>query len=402
MDPVFETHYHKAVRLLEDLCTDHGILASTIKADNYKRIWARDAVVCGLAGLLENNDTLIAGLKRSLDILASNQHPLGMIPSNVDPRNGDVSYGSLVGRVDTGSWYVVGACLYYKKTLDETFWKAHLPSIQLARKYLRSITFNDRGWIYTPLSGNWADEYPVHGYTLYDNGLYLWGEQLWLSIQGEALSALEPIKDRMLHNFWPVEAENQHTYQSSSYRVALGQRPKHFASFILPGSYDLRFDAAANGLALFLLEPGQSRLAQINEFVTADLTASLGHALIPAFWPPIEQGSGDWHLLEHNYSYDFKNHPGSFHNGGIWPVWMGLFSLGLSIRGLEGASSKITDAYTALLSESGDAHFREYYRSTDLQPDGKQQMGYTASGVVFMRHSMHSDRENTLATLGLK
>lgn len=402
MEAVFQSHYNKAIHLLENLCTENGILASSIKADNYKRIWARDAVVCGLAGILEQNTTLIEGLKRSLNILARHQHAIGMIPSNVDPRDGKVSYGSLVGRVDTGSWYVVGACLYYKTTGDETFWQEHLSSIQKARNYLQTVTFNDRGWIYTPLSGNWADEYPVHGYTLYDNSLYLWGQLLLASIDDEESAAIEQFRQRMLHNFWPAEAENKHTYQSTSYLEASAQKPKHFASFILPGCYDLRFDAAANALGLLVLDPGDKRLDALKQFVDTDLRVALGKPLTPAFWPPITSHSADWHLLQHNYSYDFKNHPGRFHNGGIWPVWMGLFCLGLSLQGKPGISEQIIAAYTSLLEETGQEHFSEYYQSDNLRPAGKQQMGYTASGAIFMKQALSNNPDQTLIRLGLK
>jgi len=402
MNPVFDAHYKKAIDLLSRLSSPDGILASSIAADNYKRIWARDAVVCGLAGLIADQEDLVAGLKRSLDLLAKHQHTLGMIPSNVDPRDGSVSYGSLVGRVDTSSWYVIGACLFYKSTGDDTFWQQHQPHLEKARNYLRSITFNDRAWIYTPLSGNWADEYPVHGYTLYDNSLYRWGESLWEELAGSASAKKTEQTQRLLHNFWPADPVGLHTYQKTSYQFALAQNPKHFGSFILPGKYDLRFDAAANALGLCLADPGPERMQLLEEFVLNDLCGELGQALIPAFWPVIDRQSADWDLLENNYSYEFKNQPGCFHNGGIWPVWMGLFCLGLSLRGRKDLVTKIVESYTALLSQSGDAHFSEYYRSTDLKPDGKKQMGYTASGVVFMKQALQLDSSAGLANLGLK
>ncbi len=55
--------YSDALALLHQLVTKDGILASTIETDNYKRIWARDSVVCGLAGLWINDTCLINGLK---------------------------------------------------------------------------------------------------------------------------------------------------------------------------------------------------------------------------------------------------------------------------------------------------------------------------------------------------
>ena len=162
----FKKLYDESIHLLHRLTTPHGILGSTVKADNYKRIWARDSIVCGLAGLMIRDEILIDGLKNSLLTLAKCQHELGMIPSNVLPTDyTDISFGSLVGRVDANTWFVVGCCSYYLETKDEENWVLLKPAVAKCRTYLKSVEFNGNGWIYTPLSGNWADEYPVHGYT---------------------------------------------------------------------------------------------------------------------------------------------------------------------------------------------------------------------------------------------
>ena len=108
----------KAQHLLTQLITPDGFLASTQESDNYRRIWTRDSVVCGLAGLLLKDKTLVNGLKASLKTLGDHQHSSGMIPSNVAPETSEVSYGSLVGRIDTASWWILGACLYYQHTND--------------------------------------------------------------------------------------------------------------------------------------------------------------------------------------------------------------------------------------------------------------------------------------------
>ena len=160
----FNTLYKDALALLHELITPYGFLASSIEADNYKRIWARDSIVCGIAGLWSEDEALIEGLSRSLQTLADYQHGTGMIPSNVLPTEEDVSYGSLVGRIDATTWFILGACLYYKHTKNEAIWHQLKPAIEKARVYLKACEFNDRGWIYTPLSGNGADEYPIHGY----------------------------------------------------------------------------------------------------------------------------------------------------------------------------------------------------------------------------------------------
>ncbi len=64
----------------------------------------------------------------------------------------------------------------------------------------------------------------------------------------------------------------------------------------------------------------------------------------------ITEESEDWDLLKGNYSFSFKNEPGAFHNGGIWPVWMGLFCLGLAKNGLQKEAETIIAGFTETIS----------------------------------------------------
>ncbi len=384
--------YDDALKLLRQLTTSQGIQASTIASDNYKRIWARDSMICGIAGSLVDDSTIIEGLKTSLLTLAKHQNNQGVIPSNVLEKNTntELSYGSLVGRVDTNTWFIVGACLYYLNTKDISTWKYLEPIIQKARVYLKTIEFNDKGWIYTPISGNWADEYPIHGYTLYDNSLRIWGESLWLKINNENANELNEVKGKTTINFWPLKDYNgNEIYQKSSYEKACSKSISHFCSFILPGIYDTRFDAAGNALALLNFKLSDGQKTSLSKFIKT-LNGDITKTLIPAFWPPIQKGDNDWHYIEGNYSYDFKNEPFHFHNGGIWPIWMGLFCLGLANNDLnEEVEQIVTDFEKVTQNENWS--FQEYITSDNLHLNGKDQMGFTASGIVFMYHALKDD-----------
>ncbi|MCZ6594127.1 MAG: hypothetical protein O6943_04335 [Bacteroidetes bacterium] len=381
----FQRLYEDAVDLLHRLTTPDGILASTVKADNYKRIWARDSILCGLAGLMIEDFVLIEGLKNSLLTLATNQHELGMIPSNLPPNNdGDISFGNLVGRVDANTWFIIGSCQYYRLTKDETTWLEIKPAVKKCRKYLKSVEFNDKGWIYTPLSGNWADEYPVHGYTLYDNMLRLGGESLWQEITGEGMEHIKDLKERTFSNFWPSEGiSEENIYHNPSFEQQDHEMIDHFIAFILPGKYDTRFDAVGNALAMLQFDLNDIQKKSISRYIST-ITSEITKPLIPAFWPVITEESEDWNLLKDNYSFSFKNKPGAFHNGGIWPVWMGLFCLGLAKNGLQKEAEAIIAGFTETISENPDWDFQEYINSKTLEVGGKTQMGYTASGIVFM------------------
>ncbi|MEZ4779716.1 MAG: glycoside hydrolase 100 family protein [Flavobacteriaceae bacterium] len=383
---LFSKLYSQATSLLHNLTTPQGILASSVEADNYKRIWARDSIICGIAGLWIKDEIIIEGLKNSLLVLAKSQNEFGMVPSNVLPNGADASFGSLVGRIDANTWFIVGACLYYKDTQDDESWKILNPAIEKCRTFLKATEFNNKGWIYTPLSGNWADEYPIHGYTLYDNMLRLWGEKEWNIIKREKATELDSILKKTEVNFWPSKnAEPSLIYQKPAFERALSKQPQHFLAFILPGKYDLRFDAAGNALALLQFQLNENQKKSISEFIE-----TLPQKLIPAFWPILTKESEDWNLLEGNYSFSFKNHPGDFHNGGIWPVWMGLFCLGLSKNELHSEVKKITASFLQTVQSNPDWDFQEYLNANSLKVGGKTQMGYTASGIVFMKLAMEA------------
>ena len=375
-----------SIELLKELITEHGFLASTIAADNYKRIWARDAMVCGVASILTNDSDLLKGFERSLLTLANHSNQNGMIPSNVDPLTGDVSFGSLVGRVDANTWFVIGACLYKLHTNKDSIWQELEPKVAKTLAYLKALELNDKGWIYTPLSGNWADEYPVHGYTLYDNALYLWAQRLWAKCNSSEYNKTTDLKTKF--NFWPdASGQNDLMYQEIAYKNAAAKNCEHFAAFILPGNYDLRFDAAANGLAMLLWNLPEHKKQQISNTIDS-FGKEIGGVLIPAFWPIMDANSADWFLLKSNYSYEFKNKPGAFHNGAIWPVWLGLYCMGLAMQDLDSEVTKIANALLRIIDKSDAWSFQEFYHSKELTFQGKTQMGYTASGIVFLKAAM--------------
>jgi len=196
--------YINAKQLLFSVCTEKDFLASKSDISNYKRIWARDGVICGLAALLDGDKKLIGTFKNTLTTLSKNQYKLGNIPSNIQFKQDktQVSFGRLCGRVNTISWYIIGVCNYVWFTDDMNFLKLQIPHIKKGILLLEVWEFNNKHLIYTPTSGNWADEYPK-GYTLYDNCLRLWTLQCYHKLKSsERLSyKIENIRKSIALNF---------------------------------------------------------------------------------------------------------------------------------------------------------------------------------------------------------
>jgi glycogen debranching enzyme len=112
--------------------------------------------------------------------------------------------------------------------------------------------------------------------------------------------------------------------------------------------------------------------------------------MLPVFYPVIHEKDPDWHLLAQNYSYTFKNKPYHFHNGGCWPVFMGLLGLGLAKQGLTIANAHMYQALLqALKAEVPSFGFHEYWSGDTHQPGGVTPLCYTASGFLLLHQAAH-------------
>src|SRR5688500_6236039 len=106
-------HLAAAVHLLGDLAGPHGIHASLADTANYRAVFARDAVMAGVAGLLLRDERVTAGLVRTLRHLRDLQGREGQVASNYELGDGAprVSFGTLAPRLDAATWYLVGIAL---------------------------------------------------------------------------------------------------------------------------------------------------------------------------------------------------------------------------------------------------------------------------------------------------
>jgi len=388
------TPAERAWHVLERCTTPDGLLASPQERDNYRRVWARDAVVAGFAGVLGGHDALTAGLRASVHTLWQHQAANGQIPSNVGlGEKAEVSFGSLAGRVDATTWWIVGVCLSLQAEPDEALRQQLAEPVDRAFALLKAWEMNQRGLMYTPLGGNWADEYICQGYVLYDQCLRLWALRLAARIfdQSRYAAEAETLTELLKTNFYVGETGSA-PYHPTAYAKA--DAKPYFWFQLGPQGYDTRWDMAANALVLLLdLHPEPARV----EAYLHTLGEETGSWLLPAFYPVIQPGDAEWTLLECNYSYSFKNRPYHFHNGGCWPVWMGLLALGLRKHGLTEALTRMEAAVCeALEAEQPACQFHEYWSGDTHEPGGVHPLGYTAAGYRMLVAALGKPDLNTL------
>ncbi|MGS2727412.1 fructofuranosidase/invertase [Psychroserpens sp. BH13MA-6] len=382
-------NYNKSIELLLKCSSEAGFLASAQDISNYKRVWARDGVICGLAALASENDELIKTFEKTLETLATHQHRIGTIPSNVSIKNDqvDVSYGGLAGRVDAITWFVIGVCqfAYYKN--DPSHVQKYKSHIDKCLTLLEAWEFNNKHLMYVPLSGNWADEYIADGYVLYDQLLRVWALKSYNRFinDNDINNKIDNIIKQIEVNFFPnAEGEKFHerAYNEVEFKSYL---PCSFS----PSGYKIQFDAFANALAL-ILNIGDEDFQKQQLNYAFDLASNTKLGLVPSFWPPITPEDEHWSLLKNNCKYEFRNYPFEFHNGGSWAMVNGFLGIALyrkhEIQKTDVLLEKIHHA-----NEIEDFSFYENFNTKTREPNGVPYCAWSAASAVLLHQTRYNN-----------
>ncbi|HSM01967.1 MAG TPA: glycoside hydrolase 100 family protein [Acidimicrobiia bacterium] len=374
-------------------------------------MWSRDGTVISLAALLTEREDLIECSRRTFETLASYQGPHGEIPSNVDPETDRVSFGGTAGRVDADLWFIVGCAEHWSATGDDDFLERMLPAIEKVRFLLGAWEFNDRGLLYVPLTGDWADEYIQHGYVLYDQVLYHQAlvalGALHRHVHGSEDHTLQEKLVRLNHlirgNYWfgpETEEPMPYVYHEALYRKGRKAAPmregRYWMPYFGPTGYGYRFDAFANVLVSLLGIADDRQREAVDEFVFDDLLDE-DMPVLPAFHPVIQPADTEaWEDLQMSFSYDFRNQPYEYHNGGLWPLISGFHVADLACRNeTDRAKSVLEGIHKANALPGGDLDewsFPEYVHGKKHTAGGTQLQGWSAAAAVTGTHALEGGR----------
>lgn len=381
----------RALDCMRNAVLPSGFLASTVAQANYRRIWARDSLICGLAGIAIGDAALIDALGASLRSLASQVGRAGLLPSNVSADGeGAPSYGGLAGRVDAGAWFIVAACHYLRARPDDESKSTFIQTIEACLRLYEAWELNDRGLVNVPMGGCWADEYPVHGYTLTEQCLRVWALRLAATtlhrprLEKQAAEIQQIIET----SFWIDPAlDASKSYHPRAYARAQEQGAcQHWMAALSPGGYQSCFDALANSLAV-ILGFGNNEIRNQALDHGQDLTKKQARALVPAFWPPIAQGDPNWDALQALCAHGFRNEVGEYHNGGLWPMVNGFWGAALCRAGRKSEArallDAIRDANLASPPESSHAFF-EFHSAGSGRPGGTPACTWSAAGELIL------------------
>jgi len=376
--------YNKAINLLQQASTPFGFVAAVREQDNYKRVWTRDGVITSIAALLSGDEALIKIAKSTIETLLSHQHVSGFMPSNVS-EDGSVSYGGTSGRADNPSWAVIGLCSYTLLTGDKSLWAKYQTQVERCFAVLESWEFNGKHLIYVPQSGDWADEYIQHGYILFDQLLRVWALKLasklspGKSFDDKALQIINGVKE----NFWKFDG------QPNAYAPNLVHQLKDSPStFWLMGFNPARvynyFDLQANTFCLLLGIGDENQNRSVVDYMIK--IHEDNKSLLPSFYPTIEESDNDMNELKNNYAYSFRNKPGYFHNGGLWPVWNGWLAAALHLSGATETSRSVLLAIHRS-NAKGDL-FNECLHGSSQNPCGVPNCTWSAAGAIIAENAL--------------
>jgi hypothetical protein len=394
----------EALALMRSCIVREGFLATPEHRDNYRRIWARDSSIMSLAAAASGDDELVAAAVRTFKTLARHQGPHGEIPSNFDPETGRVSYGGTAGRVDNDLWFVIGSVELWRRTGDHEFLEQLAPSLERVRYLLGAWEFNNRGLIYVPLTGDWADEYLQHGYVLYDNLLNLQAQRSFAALHEhfhgvpdhDLEARINRLHQLLRANYWfepDRDSIPEHVYHSVLYEKAVHaerrRAGKHWLPFFAPTGYGYRFDGFANVLVSLLGVADDLQRERTDDFIDSIVSEDL--LLLPAFHPVIRPIDDDWEELQMSFSYSFKNRPYEFHNGGLWPLITGFYAADLAQRGRRERALHFVEAVHHANAFEMDGHawsFPEFVHGKELCAMGNRRQGWSAAVAVLAEQAL--------------
>jgi glycogen debranching enzyme len=384
--------------MLHECLTPDGFLATPTDQDNYRRVWGRDSVITGMAALMTEDEALVDGCRASLETLAANQGPHGEIPSNVDPPSGLISYGGTAGRVDADLWFVIGCGAYWRHTSDNAFLQRMKEPLDRVRFLLGAWEFNNRGLLYVPPTGDWADEYLQSGYVLFDQLLYLQAQCALRNID-EHFGDRDPEKmdQRVDHlrnliraNYWFPDHDTtpQNVYHEVLFEKGRKAGPRRGGSywmpFFSPLGYGYRFDALAN-ILVTLFGVADEELSEVVDDHIANSIVQDDVMVLPAFYPVITPRDEEWDDLQITFSHTFKNAPWEYHNGGLWPMVTGFYAVSLAARGKMDLANRYRDGIhraNASPMEDQSWSFPEYLHGKRHTAGGKSPMAWSAAAAI--------------------
>jgi len=292
-----EEAFERAKEVLDRCSTPGGYFASP---DHYNAVYARDALISSLGGLVSGEERFIRQWLKSMDTLMDHQSPTGQIPNCVDVYIPSRPRIIALGAADASLWFVL-TLAYADRLLGPHPEFEHAASH--AMFWLRYQDSHEEGLIEQQEATDWMDIVANRGHVLYSNVLYFAA----LELRGDIKRA-HLVREAINSFLWSSE---------------LG----YFRPWTWKQEHGDWFDAAANSFAVAFGLADEDQTDSILDYIERNQVDR--PYPIRTIHPPIMPGDKDWR--EYYRTEHELNLPDQYHNGGIWP-WVGGLYVGALVR----------------------------------------------------------------------
>ena len=383
-----------------------GFRASGLSA-GYPQIWSRDSVVTFLGAVASGDEALFAAGRASLETMSAHQSRLGLIQLNVNPETGYVSTEN-AGAVDSNLWYILGHYLHFLWTGDQAFLERHWPHIDRALVWLEYQDMNECGLLEVPEAGDWMDLLAVRYNVLYDNVLYyaalLAHQELSKALPSgtqvhrtavDAAGVHERLNALMwVDRCWVAEHFAAHLEKLKAMRLEWFMLYHNVGTissrpFYLPWVAFREYGDWCDSLANLLAVLTGIADGHRREHILRYMK-QVGMAEpypTKAIYPPIYPGDADWREY---YRSRNLNLPHQYHNGGIWPMIGGFHVAGLVRHGWqEEAQALLLSLARANQQCIGQEwEFNEWLHGETGCPMGYAQQAWSAAMFLYAHHAV--------------
>ncbi|MBE0537950.1 MAG: amylo-alpha-1,6-glucosidase [Phycisphaerae bacterium] len=340
----------------------------------YPEPYTRDLMIAAFGVLTTDNEKLVHSLKRVLENVASNQNPLGHIPSLIhDPKDRGAS--------DCTPLFLVAVALYRIAAGRADFLES---AVEKAMRWMEYRSPYCGALVGQLPTSDWRDEQWVLGYGLYVNALV----HTYLKLYGQDERA-EQLRQEMHQFVIEDRAPKRHIREG----LVLRHRP-YYAMWAYKIYSSERFDLLGNSLAVLSGIASATRARQLVSWIETEcsgmrIKGDLSVNLPPNFFPFIRPLDPDWMPR-----YEQHNMPGEYHNGGIWPFVCGFHIAAVVAVGRVALAERKLLALTELVRGARDHDvafgFNEWYRPADGRPGGQDWQTWSAAMYLYAAECVQS------------
>ena len=381
-----------------------GLVASAA-LPHYAAVWTRDVAFAALGANVSVDPELTAAVGHSLAGLAQLQAASGQIPNAWWPRRGYWDFHE-AGCTDATCLFVVAAAQHLQAHPDARLQRRLWPHLRRAIHWLEDQDANQFTVIDSPSGGDWMNSTLQRtGKLLYVNALYHRALQGMAALTPGAAAAYtaraELLRAKIDLLFWPepgsdhaqlldgtghppaAAASFPHPIGPAAREAAMRADRRHYLSHVDGGRYVDECDVLGNVLAVLygVASPARSRL--IMEFLHQSAAAT------PYPMPTYTRrfAAGDrWGMyredLEAFQDPRWRNPPGRYHNGGVWPFIGGLYVAALHRVGMVSQAraelARLAAANRLSRSSGPGWGFHEWIDASTGAPEGAAGQSWSA------------------------